>query len=92
MRENKILYKGLTPDNILIQKDQIRINDFGIDNLVELPKPGYQVPEFLFEKRFSYKSVMFQLGLILYELAMQRPLLKFDAVDQVKSFIQNGGV
>ena len=34
MRENKILYKGLCPENILIHKDQIRINDFGIDNLV----------------------------------------------------------
>ncbi|CAD8173954.1 unnamed protein product [Paramecium pentaurelia] len=91
LRENQICYKGLNPENILIHQDQIRIADFGIDNLILHQKPSYRPPELLFHNKFSYKSIMYQLGLILYELTTQRHLFKFELIEQIKAVIHNGG-
>ncbi|CAD8174183.1 unnamed protein product [Paramecium octaurelia] len=91
LRENQICYKGLNPENILIHQDQVRLADFGIDNLIQHQKPSYRPPELLFHNKFSYKSIMYQLGLILYELTTQRPLFKFELIEQIKAVIHNGG-
>ncbi|CAD8072472.1 unnamed protein product [Paramecium sonneborni] len=91
LRENQICFKGLNPQNILIHQDQIRIADFGIDNLILHQKPSYRPPELLFNNKFTYKSVMYQLGLILYELTTQRCLFKYDLIEQIKAVIHNGG-
>ncbi|CAK79743.1 unnamed protein product (macronuclear) [Paramecium tetraurelia] len=91
LRENQICYKGLNPENILIHQDQVRLADFGIDNLIQLQKPSYRPPELLFHNKYSYKSVMYQFGLILYELTTQRPLFKFELIEQIKAVIHNGG-
>ncbi|CAD8075468.1 unnamed protein product [Paramecium sonneborni] len=91
MRENKICYKGLNPENILIHQEQVRICDFGIDNLIEHQKPSYRPPELLFQNKFSYKSMMYHLGLVLYELTTQRQLFKLEIIEQIKAVILNGG-
>ncbi|CAK74758.1 unnamed protein product (macronuclear) [Paramecium tetraurelia] len=91
LRENKICYKGLNPENILIHQEQVRICDFGIDNLIQHQKPSYRPPELLFHNKFSYKSMMYQFGLVLYELTTQRQLFKFEVIEQIKAVIFNGG-
>ncbi|CAK79465.1 unnamed protein product (macronuclear) [Paramecium tetraurelia] len=91
LRENKICYKGLNPENILIHQEQVRICDFGIDNLIQHQKPSYRPPELLFQNNFTYKSMMYQFGLVLYELTTQRQLFKSEIIEQIKAVILNGG-
>ncbi|CAD8166963.1 unnamed protein product [Paramecium pentaurelia] len=89
--QNKIYYKGLNTENILIHQEQVRICDFGIDNLIQHQKLCYRPPELLFDNKFSYKSMMYQFGLVLYKLTNQRQLFKLEIIEQIKAVILNGG-
>lgn len=41
---------------------------FGIDNLIWHQKSCYKPTELLFYNKFSYKSMIYQFGLVLFEL------------------------
>lgn len=72
LHENNIIHMQLNPKNILIDKDlkvvkvtdySMRINEFDVTNY-----PYYSSPELCFNKAFSFKTDIWSLGCILFEI------------------------
>lgn len=61
----------------------VYIADFGLarlaDNNVDeyyTGSPGYMAPEILLNKEYSFKSDMFSLGVILFNMITKKPLFR----------------
>ena len=84
LHSNKIIHRDLKPENILFDKKGfIHITDFGIaknlgnlengDGIIDTSgTPGYMSPETIFQKKHSYPSDFFSLGVICYEMIMKK--------------------
>jgi len=84
LHTNKIIHRDLKPENILFdKKGYAHITDFGIaKNLENLENeggiidvsgtPGYMSPETIFQRKHSYPSDFFSLGVICYEMIMKK--------------------
>ena len=78
IHNNKILHRDLTPDNIIIDKNnKIKIGDFGISKILinlnnyantQMGKIHYMAPERLRGLKYNNKVDIYSLGCILYEL------------------------
>ena len=78
LHQNRILHRDLKPQNILIQKDVIKLGDFGFakkmsatSNFLNSIKgtPLYIAPEILLARPYNHKVDVWSLGIILFELA-----------------------
>jgi len=84
IHKNSIIHRDIKPSNILINsKGYVKIGDFGtsknfhkienpesiIENTLVLGTEEYMAPEILNHEMYSYKSDIWSLGIVLYELA-----------------------
>ena len=80
----KIIHRDLKPENILLDEDgNIKIADFGFaifedeiekEKLIKAGSSYYMPPEVVKNNAYSYKSDVWALGVIFYELSMgKRP-------------------
>jgi serine/threonine-protein kinase ULK/ATG1 len=73
---NQVLHRDIKPQNILIHNDSIKISDFGFAKSFEKSElittfcgsPLYMAPEILKDRKYSEKSDIWSLGVLLYEL------------------------
>jgi serine/threonine-protein kinase len=86
VHENSIIHRDLKPENILLNLNDngwtARISDFGIAKLEHDKRPrnmgdtgsiAYMAPEQFFD-RYSYRSDVYAVGIILYEIIVgERP-------------------
>ena len=86
LHANKIIHRDLKPENILFdKKGYVHITDFGIAKYLENSEndedvgvvdisgtPGYMSPETIFQRKHSYPSDFFSLGVICYEMIMKK--------------------
>ena len=92
--ENKIIHRDLKPQNILMSDAGIiKITDFGFaryfDNELLIQtvcgSPLYMAPEIMKNKKYDYKSDLWSVGIILYEMLYGRPPFKvkniFELID-----------
>lgn len=77
IHQRNIIHRDLKPENILITKNfTVKITDFGLGKIrgndfectTYAGTRLYAPPEQYYEKRFSFKSDIFSLGIILFEL------------------------
>lgn len=75
--ENGVLYLDLKPSNLRIHNSQVDILDLGLSRIIRpeeieveafVAQPRYGAPEIGLEQKASVKSLVFQLGIIFYEL------------------------
>ncbi len=82
--ERKMIHRELKPDKLLISSNgTIKIGDFGLSKVFEVGKQyalsqvgtiSYMSPEIYDNGKYDYKSDIWALGVILYELcALKRP-------------------
>lgn len=90
LHQRKVIHRDLKPENVLIDADnRLKLADFGIAkictnvcleeelNMTIVGTPLYMAPEVAMGKRYDYKSDIWPLGVIFYELCMlEHPFLE----------------
>ncbi|CAD8207222.1 unnamed protein product [Paramecium octaurelia] len=84
LQSQKIVHRDIKPENIIIQKDNsIKVIDFGFAANLKFGSvssvcgtPGYYAPEVLRQKESSFNSDMFSVGVVLFNLITNQPMLK----------------
>ena len=96
--ENKIIHRDLKPQNILVNNlGDIKITDFGFaryfDNDMVIQtlcgSPLYMAPEIMNKNKYDYKSDLWSVGVIFYEMLFGKtPFVAkniFDLIKQINS-------
>jgi NIMA (never in mitosis gene a)-related kinase len=84
IHNRKVLHRDLKSQNIFLTKsNQVKIGDFGISKVLEntmdfaktsLGTPYYLSPEICMGQKYDYKSDVWMVGCILYEMCtLKRP-------------------
>jgi serine/threonine-protein kinase len=90
--EKRVLHRDLKPKNVMIDgRGQVRITDFGLAGYADsIPKedirsgtPEYMAPEQLTGKAVTFKSDIYSLGLILYEMFTGRRPYQADSREEL---------
>ena len=91
MHKKNVLYRDLKPENILLDSEgHIKICDFNlaksnIDNnsyaYSFCGSPLYLSPEMVCKKGISFKSDIYQIGLIMYEIFTFQTAFKNDKLE-----------
>lgn len=78
---NRIIHRDLKPANILLKNGKIKIADFGFAmksseskkySSYNVGSPIYMPPEALNDNKYSFKSDIWVIGVIIYELLTGR--------------------
>lgn len=90
MHDRKILHRDLKTQNIFLTKDNtIKLGDFGIARILShthdkaktmVGTPYYLSPEIIENMPYSFKSDIWSLGIILYELCCLEPPFNADSL------------
>ncbi|CAD8197911.1 unnamed protein product [Paramecium octaurelia] len=80
----RIVHRDIKPENIIVEKNgQIKVIDFGFAANLKFGSvssvcgtPGYYAPEVLRSKESSFNSDMFSVGVVLFNLITNQPMLK----------------
>ena len=100
VHDRKILHRDLKSQNIFITKANIiKLGDFGIARELThthqkvktmVGTPYYLSPEIIQNKPYSFKSDVWSLGIILYELSMLRPPFNGESIHSLAVKIVDG--
>jgi serine/threonine-protein kinase len=78
-----IIHRDIKPENVMIRKDGLlKLMDFGIAQVVDLQRmtvtgqllgsPAYMAPELIEGKPLDFRTDVFSIGIVLYQLATGR--------------------
>lgn len=78
-----ILHRDVKPENIMIRTDGVvKLMDFGISHMVDLERltvtgqllgsPAYMAPEHVEGRRLDFRTDVFAVGIVLYQLTVGR--------------------
>ena len=95
-----ILHRDIKPENVMIRRDgAIKLLDFGISHMVDLERltvtgqllgsPAYMAPEHVDGKPIDYRTDIFALGTVLYQLCTgQLPFSGKNAHEVLKRIVE----
>ena len=95
---NKIVHRDMKPQNILMtQTGTIKITDFGFaryfdnDLLIQTicGSPLYMAPEIMKDKKYNYKSDLWSIGIIFYQMLMGEVPYKVKNIYELIRKIEN---
>lgn len=91
LHENKIMHRDLKCANIFLMKNgTLKLGDLNVSKIVKMGMcstqtgtPYYASPEVWSDKPYDYKSDLWSVGCILYELCALRPPFRAQSLDQL---------
>jgi tetratricopeptide (TPR) repeat protein len=97
---NRVIHRDIKPDNIhILPGGQVKLADFGIARLTEEPSltsdgqvfgtPSYMSPEQIEGRGIDYRSDLFSLGVLLYEMLTGRKPFVGDSVIAITYAVMN---
>jgi serine/threonine-protein kinase ULK/ATG1 len=81
LQKKNIVHRDIKPANILLKNDIIKIADFGFARMLNdsismmdtiCGSPLYMAPEILFKTKYSSKSDLWSVGVIIYQMIYHR--------------------
>ena len=99
LHERKILHRDLKTQNIFLKNGKIRLGDFGIAKVLDSTRdfantcigtPYYMSPELFKNRPYSYKSDIWALGCVLYELCNLRHAFDAQSINGLAMKILRG--
>lgn len=98
LHEKKIMHRDLKCANIfLTKKQEVRIGDMNVSKVLKLGllntqtgTPYYASPEVWKDKPYDYKSDIWSLGCILYEMCASKPPFRGTTMEQVYARVIKG--
>ena len=100
LHDKKILHRDLKSANIFLKKkdNQCKIGDLNVSKVMkdkylinsQIGTPTYSSPEIWKNKPYSYKSDLWSVGCIIYEMCCLRPPFKGKNLDELCENICNG--
>eukprot|EP00798_Chlamydomonas_sp_ICE-L_P012432 gene12432-15631_t len=88
----KILHRDVKTQNIFISKGKVLLGDFGLAKQLQrtlemartpIGTPYYMAPEIYEEQPYSFKSDVWALGCVMYELLAKKPAFAADNLSRV---------
>jgi len=91
LHDNKIMHRDLKCANIFLLKNgTLKLGDLNVSKIVKMGMcstqtgtPYYASPEVWSDKPYDYKSDLWSVGCILYELCTLRPPFRAQSLDQL---------
>ena len=100
LHDKKILHRDLKSANIFLikEKNQCKIGDLNVSKVLkdkflinsQIGTPTYSSPEVWEDKPYSYKSDLWSVGCIIYEMCCLRPPFKGKSIEELCDNICNG--
>eukprot|EP01022_Parablepharisma_sp_SALTPOND_P020503 TRINITY_DN374_c0_g1_i1.p1 TRINITY_DN374_c0_g1~~TRINITY_DN374_c0_g1_i1.p1 ORF type:complete len:878 (+),score=169.96 TRINITY_DN374_c0_g1_i1:2421-5054(+) len=99
LHERRILHRDLKTQNIFLKNKRIRVGDFGIAKVLDSTRdfantcigtPYYMSPELFRNKPYSYKSDIWALGCVLYEMCNLRHAFDAQSINGLAMKILRG--
>jgi serine/threonine protein kinase len=99
LHERRILHRDLKTQNIFLKNSKIRLGDFGIAKVLDgtrdfantcIGTPYYMSPELFKNKPYSYKSDVWGLGCVIYEMCNLRHAFDAQSLNGLAMKIMKG--
>jgi NIMA (never in mitosis gene a)-related kinase len=98
LHDNKIMHRDLKSANVFLMKDgTLKLGDLNVSKVVKMGlvytqtgTPYYASPEVWADKPYDYKSDIWSVGCVIYELCYLRPPFKGQNLEQLYKNVTKG--
>ena len=97
LHDNSIIHRDIKPANVFFNNGAAQIGDLNVAKHLKDPftvtqtgTPYYASPEVWSEEPYNYKSDIWSLGCILYEMAVLKPPFRADTPEKLYKKIMVG--
>jgi NIMA (never in mitosis gene a)-related kinase len=100
LHDNKIMHRDLKSANVFLMKDgTLKLGDLNVSKVVKMGlvytqtgTPYYASPEVWADKPYDYKSDIWSVGCVIYELCALRPPFKGSNLEQLYKNVTKGNI
>lgn len=97
LHDSKIMHRDLKSANVFIKENTIKLGDLNVSKVVKMGlaytqtgTPYYASPEVWNDKPYEYKSDIWSLGCVLYEMCSLKPPFKGHNLDSLFKNVMKG--